>query len=188
MTVPSGGGYPVLAAGDVPNVYEPVNPSFDKGLLQQSGSGVLSGPVFGERFTSTSDSSLFQPNISPDVMTVAVKVPNFYFDDSGSKEIHLPQGTVIYLMKIGNVHKWAPGTSRAERGVGMIHNMVFGRVPDDKVVQAAQNNANHIEAMLRYGQVSESLFPTVCLGQLFSVKTRLPTWQQQFKMLHTFLC
>lgn len=89
-----GTGYPVLAAGDVPK-YGTVNPRPNAADLTgaRSSSSLPTGPLFGEHFTSVSDASLFQPNISPDVVSVCIQLPSYYF--RSVQEFVAPSGTIL---------------------------------------------------------------------------------------------
>ena len=157
-------GYPALAAGAPPNPYGVVNPGPDAGQVQSNGTGIASGPLFGERTTSVSDASLFQPNISPDVVTVAVTVPTLYFQ-AGIKELHIPQGTIVYLAKDSNLQN-NKHLSRATRDTGCIHKALFGVFPRVNR-EFAQDDIDRHKGTLR------GFFPTVCVGPVNVVKNRI---------------
>ena len=107
--------YPVLSVSDPP-VYGQLNPRPTQSEIQMSGSGISDrGPLFGEHHTAEADSSLFQPNIAPDVVTIVTRVPNEYFPD-GVTRLFIPQGTPLLLSQLGDgVTRTADGSGGAGR-------------------------------------------------------------------------
>jgi len=95
-TIGAGSGYPRLTASDPPK-YGVLNPRPSPGDVQNPGSGVLPhGDLFGEHFGANGDASLFQPNISPDVITVAV-MPYDTSCFNGAEDRFIPNGTPVLL-------------------------------------------------------------------------------------------
>ena len=122
-------GYPTLAASDPP-AYGALNPRPDAAALQANSSGVPSGGLFGEHVTSNADASLFQPNIAPDVVTVAVRVPTAYFGTSGTS-LHVPKGTVVCLAphNARAQGRWHASLRSKSEDTGAIHTAYFGKFP-----------------------------------------------------------
>ena len=119
-------GYPTLTATDPP-AYGPLNPRPAAGAIQANTSGVPSGGLFGEHVTGYADASLFQPNIAPDVVTVAIRVPSAYF--GGTDSLHIPQGTLVCLSPHTDVGKWNKTLRSKAEDTGAIHTAYFGAFP-----------------------------------------------------------
>jgi hypothetical protein len=120
-------GYPTLAASDPP-AYGVLNPRPDAGAIQANSSDVPSGGLFGEYVTSNADASLFQPNVAPDVVTVAIAVPHAYFGE-GTTSLHVPQGTVVCLGPHVKQKTWHATLRSKSEDTGAIHSAHFGVFP-----------------------------------------------------------
>jgi len=118
-------GYPDLSAADPP-AYGILNPRPSAADIQNGApTSMDTGPLYGEYFNAEADSSLFQPNIAPDVVTVVVVVPKQYFPD-GISEIFIPQGTPVLLNR--NPARRDKQIERAVRDTGCVHVARFGNV------------------------------------------------------------
>jgi len=120
-------GYPTLTASDPP-AYGVLNPRPNAGSIQANASAVPSGGLFGEYVTSNADASLFQPNIAPDVVTVAIGVPHSYFGE-GTSSLHVPQGTVVCLGPHVKQKTWHTTHRSKSEDTGAIHTAYFGVFP-----------------------------------------------------------
>ena len=157
-------GYPVLAATDPPQPYGVVNPGASAGDVQKNATSIASGALFGERVSANADSSLFQPNISPDVVTVAVSVPKYFFA-GGRDKVDIPQGTIVYLKK-NDALQSNKHLSRATRDTGCIHSAYFGKFPqvNSKITEA--NRASFFD-------VATKKWPTVLVGPTTAHKNKV---------------
>lgn len=116
------GPYPGLHA-TAPVAYGSVNPRPDAASIQRSSTAIGSGPLFGESVSSGSgDGSLFQPNMSPDVVTVAVQLDTKYFV-GGDDSLYVHGGTMILLGPSSSSKK---KSSRREAKLGCVHYGILG--------------------------------------------------------------
>lgn len=124
----SGTGYPLLSAPDPPK-YGVLNPRPTAQNIQANSTGLPSGTLFGEFVSTAADASLFQRNVAPDVITVALYVPNAYFGRSNT-ELHVPAGTTIMLAKSDLTTPRQRLRRDKNRGrtedVGALHDCVLG--------------------------------------------------------------
>ena len=119
-------GYPTLAASDPP-AYGVLNPRPSASGIQAGGGGVPAGGLFGEYVSGNADASLFQPNISPDVVTVAVTVPDAYFP-ANVDTLHVTQGTVVCLgPPVKKLNRWHSTHRSRSEDTGALHCAHFGK-------------------------------------------------------------
>jgi hypothetical protein len=94
--------------------------------------------LFGEHVTGNADASLFQPNVAPDVVTVAVRVPGAYFTGTADA-IHVPQGTVVCLAPHKDVGRWHTTLRSKAEDTGAVHAAYFGTFPGSPALSAWSN-------------------------------------------------
>jgi len=165
-----GTGYPVLAAPDPPE-YGALNPRPAAGDVQANNSAVPSGTLFGEFVSANADASLFQPNIAPDVITVAVHIPDCYFGGNQTK-LQIPPGTPVLLgedIKRDTWRKQRTAARRATEDVGKIHCGVFGRfINMHPFTEWTEDQIAHIEQVRQ-----KATYATVLVGPADVVKGRV---------------
>tara|TARA_B100000768_G_scaffold172435_1_gene180684 strand:+ start:1468 stop:2256 length:789 start_codon:yes stop_codon:yes gene_type:complete len=119
-------GYPTLTADDPP-AYGVLNPRPSASAIQAGGGDVPAGGLFGEHVSGNADASLFQPNISPDVVTVAVTVPDAYFPPNVDT-LHVTQGTVVCLgPRVKTLNRWHSTHRSRSEDTGALHCAHFGK-------------------------------------------------------------
>jgi len=148
-------GYPVLSADD-PAPYGVLNPRPTAAQIQRQGVGGLPehGPLFGEYNDAQADSSLHQPNIAPDVVTVAVLVPPVYF--GGKSTLLIKGGEPILLVGHKNRNASSCGKfNRRKDHVGCLHTCVINTSVENSTVKG------HFE---KEKNVAPGIFGTFTVG------------------------
>ena len=155
------GRYPQLAASVSVN-YGTVNPRPNPAGVQANATPLGSGPLFGESVSAgNADGSLFQPNTSPDVVTIAVKLDKGYFTKLDS--LYVPDGTLML------VAKQAKADTRSHlnrsRDLGVTHTGILSYIKPGIVATTLEQTLDKI-AKLR-------CFPTVCVGPTTFFKNKV---------------
>ena len=143
----SAAGYPNLSPS-VSVQYGTVNPGPTEETVQASTSSIPSGALFA-------DDSVFQPNTSPDVVTIAVLLHKSYFTKGDT--VYAPGGTIMLTYGIDDKKK-----QRTQHKVHL-HGAILSHIPsvEKDAVKAA------------VGTLAEHTFPTVCVGPAVFHKHKL---------------
>ncbi len=168
---PTGGvaGYPGLHGQDPAPPYGPLNPRPGAADVQAANaSNPPAGPLFGEFVTANSDASLFQPNISPDVVTVAVEVPDYYFNND---RLYVPGGTTVLLTKEPAAAGGRRGDAlrRQARHTGCLYTALLGPVPGMRKADAWTVAEKGVYA----GTRNTADYATVTVGPATAIKGKL---------------
>ena len=155
------GRYPQLAASVSVN-YGNVNPRPDPAGVQANATTLGSGPLFDESVSAgNADGSLFQPNTSPDVVTIAVKLDKGYFAEGDS--LYVPDGTLMLVAE----HKKAD-TQRhhnRSRDLGVMHSGILSYIKPGIVTEELVKKLNTT--------AHARCFPTVCVGPTTFFKNKV---------------